>query len=391
MMIYLVTFFLSLLFFALYERFENKKIKRIVLFLAVLIPCMLAGLRAISVGTDTQGYISTLYDTASSSSSISEYYKSTFYYEWSNTSVASFDFAYTLLAYICASIFRNFSSFLFFSEVLIVVPIVAAINLYKKYFNISITLSMLLFYLMYYNTTFNAARQWLAIAFTFLAIAHLCTDRNIKKILTFGIIASLFHKSGLFVLVLIGFYLLVNGIKVIRIRIGSIVLKKETVRVIQIILLGFLLLMSMQYVITPLLVSIGLGRYTGYINGQIIFSLNQFIYQIPFIVVLIIEKNRIASSNYDVVSLKKFRLFTMCIFFINIVLSQLASVNENSWRVTLVFGLFNTVIFSYLYANEKNRTKKYVCILILFAYAFFYWYFTYVLTGRHGTIPYVFA
>lgn len=391
MVIYLVMFTISLLLFRLYEICKYKNMKQILLIVAIFLPCILAGLRAVSVGTDTRGYISTLYDTASSSSSIISYYQSTFYYEWHNTPVASFDFAYTLLTYLCATAFRSFGVFLFFSEVLIIAPIVAAINLLKKHFDISVTLSMLLFYLMYYNTTYNAVRQWLAIAFAFLAVAHLCTDKNKKKIFSFGLIACLFHKSGLLVVVLIVFYLLVNGVKGIRVRIGSIVIKKDTARIIEIILLSFLLLMSMSYIITPLLAGIGLGRYTGYINGQIIFSINQIIYQIPFVVVLIIERKIISINDTDTIAKKKYKLFNTCLFFINMVLSQLASVNENSWRVTLIFGLFNTVLFSYIYANEKNKTKKNICLLILFVYAIFYWYFIYVLTGRHGTVPYVFT
>lgn len=391
MIIYLVAFIISLLFFLLYEKCKYKNIKSIILLVAILIPCTLAGLRNVSVGTDTRGYISTLYNVASSSPNILAYYRSTFYYEWHNTPVASFDFAYTLLAYLCANVFRSFGGFLFFSEVLIIAPIVAAIELYKKHFNISVTLSMLLFYLMYYNTTYNATRQWLAIGFAFLAIAHLSTDKNKRKIFSYGLIACLFHKSGLLVIVLLIFYLMVNNIQGIRVRIGLIILKKETIRIVEIVLLSFLLLMSMSYIIAPLLAGIGLGRYTGYINGQIYFSINQILYQISFVAVLVIERRIISINNTDTISEKKYKLFSICVFFINGVLSQLASVNENSWRVTLIFGLFNTVLFSYICANENNKTRKYICFLILFIYSIFYWYFTYVLTGRHGTIPYVFA
>ena len=145
----------------------------------------------------------------------------------------------------------------------------------------------------------------------------------------------------------------------------------------------------MSSVIVPLLSGVGLGRYTGYIDGRISFSINQLIYQIPFLIVLFIERKRILVIHNHIDNNHNIKMFLVCLFFVNVVLSQLATVMENSWRVMLLFGMFNIVTFSYLYNVEKNKAKKYTIFILLFAYLVYYWFFTFVITGRHATVPYL--
>lgn len=392
MEIYVITFLISSLFFSIYEKCNSKTIKRIFLIVAILLPCFLAGMRDVSIGADTSGYVSTLFDTAHQSNNIFEYYNSTFYYEWHSEPVINFDFAYTLLAYACAKIFGTFSSFLFFSELLTILPIVAALILYKRYFNINLTLSVLMFYFLYYNTTFNAVRQWLSIGFAFLAVAHLCTDKRKHKIFRYAFIAPFFHKSGLIGILLIIFYWLINRIRGKNVRIGNLIIKKDNVKVIEIIILSIVLLLSMSALIVPILSGVGLGRYIGYVSSNITFSINQLLYQIPFVVIIILERRLLFESTESRnVLVRHFELFSLCIFFVNLVLSQLATVMENSWRVTLLVGLFNIVLFPYLIKKENDKTKRMFYVLVLILYLVLYWFFTFVITGRHGTVPYVFA
>lgn len=390
--IYVVTFGLSLLFVFLSENIKNKSANKFFIIIAILIPCILAGMRDVSIGADTSGYVKTLFETAMSASDIREYYLSSFFYEWAYKPVITFDFGYTMLTYICAKLFKSFGVYLFCTEVLIMFPIVAALRLEKKHFNISIAFSLMLFFFIYYNTTFNAVRQWLSIGFAFLAMAHLFTDKNRRTISVCTVLSILFHKSGLLVILLIVFYCLVNRIKGRKVNIGAIYIESDKVKVLLITLLSIILLFSMTYVAVPLLSGIGLSRYVGYINGKISFSINQLIYHIPYLAILIFSSNAITiDKNYDNISLRHFKLFSLCMFFINAVLSQLATVMEHSWRVIILFGLFNIVTFSYVYRHEKNRTKRKVLLLIMMFYGCFYWYFTFVLTGRHGTVPFVFA
>lgn len=152
-----------------------------------------------------------------------------------------------------------------------------------------------------------------------------------------------------------------------------------------------LLLMSMTYIIVPVMSRIGLSRYVGYINGHISFSINQVIYQVPYLLILAISGHTLSKDESDDKLLKNFKLFSLCVFIVNAVFSQLATVMENSWRMVILFGLFNVLTFSFIYQNENNRSKKLLLLFILLIYGCFYWYFVYVLTGRHGTVPYISA
>lgn len=391
MSIYIVTFSVSLFFSFLSENEKNKSIQNVCLFIAVLIPCILAGMRDVTIGVDTSGYVKTLYDVAAKSSSIKQYYLSSFYYEWNFKPIITFDFAYTLLTYICATLFRSFGAFLFCTEAVIMIPIVAALKQINKYFNINITVSLLLFYLIYYNTTFNAVRQWLSIGFAFLAIAHLCTDKKSKRIVIYIVLSILFHKSGMLVLVLMVLYYVINEAKRKMLRVGNITYDYDKMKVLFVAFICILLLMSMTYIIVPVMSRIGLSRYVGYINGHISFSINQVIYQVPYLLILAISGHTLSKDESDDKLLKNFKLFSLCVFIVNAVFSQLATVMENSWRMVILFGLFNVLTFSFIYQNENNRSKKLLLLFILLIYGCFYWYFVYVLTGRHGTVPYISA
>ncbi len=389
-LIYIVMFVLSVSLFEVYERIENKKIKIAALIVAILLPCILAGLRDVSIGSDTRGYVSTLFGTASDSASISEYYKSTFYHEDRNYPVAEFDLAYTLLAYFCAHVFRTFGSFLFFSELLVIVPTVAGLMKLKKSYNISLSLSMLIFYFLFYNITFNAARQFLSVAFCFLAICYLLADKNYILTVMFSIIGFCFHRSGLMVLILFMLYLFADVISKDKLKL----FKKSNGYLSAIVIMVFALIciFSLKTVAIPILNFLNMNRFTYYILGNITLSFKQLIYQISFIVVLLIEYKKVFLIDKDINTKNaRFILFMLFVFVTFCISCHLASIDENSWRIKILFDIFNIVFFSYLFSNEPDKRKKNIILIILITYVLFFWIYTFVVTGRHQTIPYIFG
>ena len=62
MLIYIVTFILSLLMFKLSN--INSKYSKIFSFFGILFPCLVAAFRSLSIGTDVQVYINPLFQTA---------------------------------------------------------------------------------------------------------------------------------------------------------------------------------------------------------------------------------------------------------------------------------------------------------------------------------------
>lgn len=389
-LIYIVMFILSVSLFELYERSGNKKLRITALIVAILLPCILAGLRDVSIGTDTQGYVSTLFDTASKSGDIGEYYRSTFYHEYIDYPVADFDLAYTLMAYFCAHVFRFFGSFLFLSELLVIVPVAAGLIKLKKSYNISLSLSMLMFYFFFYNITYNAARQMLSIAFCFLAISCLLSDRNYLLTALFSVIGFCFHKSGLMILILFVLYMFANVISRDKLKL----FRKDNayLSVIVIFVFALICIFPLKSAVLSLLNHLNMERFTYYISGSIVFSIKQLIYQVAFVFVLLIEYKKVFVMNRETDTNNAiFVLFMLFIFTVFCISCQLASVNENSWRIKILFDVFNIAFFSYLYNNECDKRKRYIILFILIVYMLFFWSYTFVITGRHQTIPYIYG
>lgn len=382
-------FVLSVSLFEVYERIDNKKIKIAALIAGILLPCILAGIRDISVGSDTSGYAYNLYQTASQSSTLKEYYSSTFYNSWDRY-VVDYDLGYTILTYISAHVFKSFGSLLFLTELIIMLPIVLGLIKLKKHYNISISLSMLMFYFLFYNITLNAMRQFMSLSFGFLAICHLLTDKNYLFMFLWILIGYSFHGSGLLALLLFILYLLADIISKNKIK----YLSKEYayLYVLLYVVFALLLIVSIKPIAIPLVEFIGLRRFGVYLDGNFSISLRQLIYQVVFIAILFLEFKKVLSIDSEIdIKNSRFILFLLFAFSTFCISCQLASINVNSWRIRLFFEIYNIVFFSYLYKDESNKRKKYLILFMLIAYIVFFWAYTFVITGRHDTIPYLFV
>ena len=87
MMPYIVVFIISIGFFALSDRVKFTQRKPVV-FVAVMILCLLAGLRAESIGTDTKVYLVPVFEAAKKCHSIGEYLNSSFHaFTWTTNYV----------------------------------------------------------------------------------------------------------------------------------------------------------------------------------------------------------------------------------------------------------------------------------------------------------------
>lgn len=388
-LIYIVMFVLSVSLFEIYERNDSRKLQIVALIVAILLPCILAGLRDITVGTDTSGYAHNLYLTASNSANLKEYYGSTFYNAYDRY-VIDYDFGYTVLTYISAHVFKSFGSLLFLTEAMIIVPIVIGLIKLKKHYCISISLSMLMFYFLFYNMTLNVMRQFISLSFGFLAVCHLLTDKNYFLIILLVFIGYSFHGSGLLVFAVCAMYFLADVISKGRLK----SLKKENAYVSILLMLAilFICLYSIKPIAIPILEHIGLRQFGVYLDGDISFSINQLIYQLIFIIVIFIEYNKTLTidSKTDLKT-SRFVLLLLFSFVIYCVSCQLATINENSWRISLFFEIYVIILFSYLYSTEENKRKKNIILLILLLYLILFWAYTFVFTGRHGTIPFVFS
>lgn len=230
--IYLSVFFSSLICVALAEncfKASDKKYSRKnkglgVLFsiTALLIPCMLAALRDITVGNDIQVYLLPNYIIAGSCRSFRQFY---------NAQYPATELLFSLLIYIGGR-FHNIGITFFLIEMLTILPIYLVLYYRRK--DLSMVMGMGLFFLLFYNFSLSGMRQSIAMSILLLSYYYIWQG-NKKKAAIYGFIALLFHNSAILMILIYG------------ISYWVYTRKKKTKRILRAIILLFLINLFVFY------------------------------------------------------------------------------------------------------------------------------------------------
>lgn len=203
MLIYVIIFAVSTFMFYIPERIRGKWIRKILIIIGILLPSILAGCRADTVGVDVLTYGKAFYLDAVYSSSFNDYFSSKI--------LASFsEIGFHFVNYILSRFFVDYHWGFFFYELLIITFMYFGFSVMKKVYHIPIWMCMLLFYLFYYNASLNAMRQSIALSILFYAITFIFV-KNYKRFIVFAFIATLFHASAAIIAcVIVPMYLLLQ-------------------------------------------------------------------------------------------------------------------------------------------------------------------------------------
>lgn len=381
-MIYIVFFLLSCFLIWLSEKSRSRYIGKLLALIAILLPCILAGMRADTIGTDVKVYVEPMYNAAKQSTSFSSYLSQRWYVIWRYMYVEKFEIGFTTLVYLIEKLGGSLGTVLFFIHALIVAPIYLGLKKMKKQY--PICLGMLVFYLLFYNASLNMMRQWIAMSILFYALSYLIANKK-KKYFVAVVVACLFHTSALMGVVIFFLYMYSQSqreyIRIANFRIdGSFAPAKVFVY-------GCIVLLSLN-VIAILLRTFGLEKYAGYIqgNGSIYLLPNQIILRLPIIVLFLVRWKRMMAED-------KLTPFYGSMLVLDLLASQLISINVYAFRIASFFSEYNMLSYSALvYAgNRKHRANRYMILLYVLVYIVFYWIYYYVITRSHATFPYVFA
>lgn len=382
MLIYVLCFLISTYLLYISNKLKNNKQKKVIVIFALIIPCLLAALRADNIGTDLSVYVNPLYLKAKYASSWSEFYNSTWFFNYQLRQTKNFEIGFILMVFLITKTFKNFHVLLFFIECMIIFPV------YKAFEKLSnqkdkMWLTMLIYYFTMFNTGLNIVRQFIGISFSFLGLSYFLDEESKNNIKALGYISLgvLFHKSTIIALIVYGFYLLLkkSNNKFLRFKEKSFSLKKIVVAFI--IILSILLLLNVQKVVT-VLKALGIFDYYGYIKSgnSIGISLSKIIMVSPILFIYFLNKKNIAKNkNYE------FYFLNYILYFITMLLS---SISEFASRIGYLFQVFNCVFLTIL--CNKNGKGKYFLHLLVIAYVVFYWWYFFVYLGYNQTVPYVF-
>ncbi len=382
MAIYLISFFTSCLLLNLSEKNKNKLGVRFILtIIALFIPCALAFLRHYSIGTDIQVYVKRLFECAQNSSSFVEYLNMHWFSIWKNNYVYDYEIGFTGMIYFATKITNNLQFILASIHILIVFPIYFGIRKFRS-LDKSLWLSMLTFYLMFYNVSLNIMRQYIAIAIMFYGISCLLNETNgkIKFWVTLPI-AILFHNSALLGILIYIIYMLVYKNEKLMIKISKHRFSVQKIFLFLIFIFGIVIITNSS-IIVKILEILNIERYENYVRGTVSFVRSSIIKIIPIVILLFFIGKKFVNENKDA-------YFLLSMFIVDCIIVQFSSVNPYAIRIGYFFSIFNVVLFPSLCNLHKDgRDNK--MILFVVVYLLFYWYYNFVFIGANETIPYVF-
>lgn len=361
MIIYLITFSISIVFtFVAQKNFEkNKKSATgiITSFLAIMIPSLLACFRDESIGTDVLVYMKKIFYWAVNSDTFFNFNK-----------MSAIEFLYKVLNYIVACFSNNLHVFMFVVEFLMIFFVYISIYYYRK--KIPMWLSFLVFLLMYFNRSLNIIRQSIAIPITFFAFRYVKEKKIVKYVVTI-IIATLFHSSA-FVAGMSYFiyYMLKNE-------------KRTKLKTYSIIIIACLAIANYGTILSYLIYNAKVlpMKYAIHIpTGEINIPLTESLLKLMLILPILYCKKDLIKYNED----NEFIIFLLVIDFILLQAGMLAPFVQ---RISFYFGYYYIYEIPQLYVvlNKKGYSNlNIIYILVLFTY----WYVVFIRMNYGETYPY---
>ena len=363
-MIYLLIFFLSFLLLNLSAFFYNSKKKRVgqfILLIALILPAALAGLRDLSVGTDTGFYVWDGYKDANRADSYSYYTMKSF-----------LEPGYNILNYTITKIFQNFHWLLFFIQWFILSFIGWSVLNLKNYK--LLPWAFLTYYLLYFNNSLNMTRQTMAIVICMFSFSYLLKRQYIISIII-ALIAMFFHFTSFIFLAVFPIYYLSNKIK-------------TRFWLVQI---GVLLIAAIAVIALDDLITLFIGsgvltqRYDAYTSKNGMFGSNIPISDLFLVVAFtflffIFQK----FSKLD----KNFKNLFGTLFMISIVLCFAAIKSTFAVRGMYYFSYLSIIMIPMLIISIDNKNAKKILKLGLFFLYILFWVLTVVVANLGHTYPY---
>lgn len=375
---YIVVFMISIGLFALSDRVKYTQRKPIV-FISVMALCLLAGMRAVGVGTDTRVYLMPVYEAAKRSHSIGEYLNSSFHaFTWTTDYVKDMEPLFPLLVLIVTKITGSLYCVQTILELCVILPLYVAV---RKDKNTSLGMAMFVFCMAFYNPSMNMMRQSIAMSLGVLGFEYW---KNAEKKNSFicVIIAFLFHTSSLLILLIYLLYDYIVKGTTLSITGNNVSKRNETPRMLISMGIGFVVMIMMSAIVSALS-AVGFGEYVSYVTGKLVFMPNQLLIRIPQIILIIWSYRYLRKDGEDI-------SFFLVMEVYAVLFSQFTSVSGYGGRIALYFAIFEVLVISQAMSALKPRKSGIIIRPLIIGYYMFYWWYYFVFVGAHQTVPYIF-
>ncbi len=318
-------------------------------YVTFLTLALVSGLRGVTVGLDTPGYIEA----------------------FQNIAAGRLDLAYGLewsFRYICYAL-----TFIVKEPQLILLLFALISNglivwrLWELREYISFSASVAAYYVMFYMMSLNLMRQFIAMSIVFYATRYLFRGKNIR-FLIFVVVAALFHQSALISILFIYF----------NITTWKFLTRNQK---------SFLIVIG---AISPLIVAIvyqNLLQYSSYFN-ELTFGMGLLIIAKFCLLVFSLFALDRTEPMCCTPQGEKVRRIAVCSYITALLLTSLGYAWRFVDRIGLVFYIFESVYIGYIF-KQKNTKKNFLIKVAVFAL------FAYLLVGNvrgngQGQNPYLF-
>lgn len=375
-MIYIGMFSASILFLelAFILKKNSNALYKLCIVISILIPCLLAALRAYNVGSDTHNYVN-MFRMADNTSGFSEYLNKIESY-WGFS-----DVAFIFINYIVFKLTNSIEAELFVQEALIIIPVFSALFIMSKNKN-QVIFGVVIFYLFFYNMSLNIIRQSIALSFEILALVFL--EKNNKKcFLFFSLIGILFHNTAI---VIYGICLLYWFIKTKTINSKA-----------KGLILAFLIAIAIGFVVNikhtlPFILSLNLldYRYYSYTSIYLRSSVNiDWITTLTclFVLILMLWNKKILRENLRYVD------FYIIMLALGLILHQTSMSIDYVQRIALYFycPCFLLILPQFAIKSSKCiRQKELIYNAAIFVLFLAYFIWSILINNSNQTLPYLF-
>ncbi len=367
-MIYLVVFFTAICLFIAGEKYKSNILGRLFSFLGILLPSILAGLRDVTVGTDTGGYVY-YFQYISGLNYVTDLFGNAYLER------LHLELGYRLLNFLISRFTSDAHWMLGILAFLTILFVYEGARNYEDRYPVWLIMSSFLF--IYFCNDLNVARQGLAVAIVFYAYRFLELKKYVKFIAISLIAMSMHSITGLAIPILL--------IVFVFLRDREFSFKRHAVIVIAL----FSVLWFYRYLVGLFLLVF--SQYKGYVElygSGTPFSLAAIIIRLPFLLIATLYYRSIIKRNH-------FYNVYYIFLIIDLVVSQFGNLYGPFARLTWYFSYYKLLIIPDVYQcynltsneNSKSKSNRVIVTFLIFGGLFVYWYYHTVLNNYGFNFP----
>lgn len=375
--IYIFVFMVSCFLLYIGDGVRNRFISKSCVLVGILLPSLLAGLRADSIGTDVTIYGISFFERAINSSSVLEFINK-------QILLGHSDIGFNILVYISPIFSKDYHFGLFLFELITIILIYLGIKKCEKRYNTPVWLGMLLYYLCLYNASLNIMRQNIAVAIAFYAFTYVW-DKKYKEYIALMIMAFLVHSSAIVGIVPFLMYIFMQ-------KVSESSERKQLFRGLIFLLAVFIVIAGSSRIVETL-VNMGIFRanYLNYLQGGSYSTVTEgrsvsiavLFFQLIYLAIYFLHYRMLNKRNMNSLFFTMISAMVLLISCFGPLFAEYISRLSYYFIPLQMVGLANTLM---LY--KKNSQPIWIFLIIVLVFAT--WMRTYVILGYHATVPYQF-